>query len=338
MILVYHSTKRGMVKTEITPQDKLPRSVLWIDLVEPTPEEERYIANNLDIDTPNREELDKLEVVSPYYKEDNAYFMTVTILYKQEADSPRSMPITFIITPKCLVTLRHARPRTFSNFASRALRKSDLYSSPELILEGLVEALVHRIGDVLEKTGNELDELLLKVFDRKQDAVKSSTKANTSEYYDDIIKQIGRYGNFISKNRESLVSISRMLIFFGQITQEKPADGKATNSRKGYAMQFRNISREVHSLSEYANFLSQRNNFLLDATLGMLNVEQNMIIKVFTVAAAVFMPPTLIASIYGMNFKAMPELEWLLGYPFALMIMIISALIPYLFFRKKGWI
>jgi magnesium transporter len=103
--------------------------------------------------------------------------------------------------------------------------------------------------------------------------------------------------------------------------------------KKEQRNKFKNLFREVHSLNEYVNFLSQRNSFLLDATLGMISVEQNKIIKVFTVAAAVFMPPTLIASIYGMNFAKMPELSWDLGYPMAIVMMLISAILPYLYFR-----
>lgn len=312
----------------------MPQGVLWIDLVEPTSREESFIEKKLNIQAPNREEQDKIEIISPYYKEGNSYFMTITVLFKPDVEHPESSPISFILTPHCLVTVRHVKPRSFINFAALILRKKGLYMTPGSILEGIIESLMHRIGDVLEKTGNELDELLLAVFDRKTDSLRMEERKNTQGHYDDIIKKVGRYGNFLSKNRESLMSISRLLIFFNQIEQKNQHSKEAKERRARYI----NISREVNSLTEYANFLSQRINFLLDATLGMLNVEQNMIIKVFTVAAAVFMPPTLIASIYGMNFEFMPELEWFWSYPIVLLLIVISALLPYYYFKRKGWL
>lgn len=98
------------------------------------------------------------------------------------------------------------------------------------------------------------------------------------------------------------------------------------------------LARDIRSLSDHASFLSQKITFLLEATLGMINIEQNAIIKIFSVAAVVFLPPTLIASMYGMNFKHMPELEWLVGYPFALVLMVLSAILPYMFFKSRGWL
>lgn len=333
MIIVYYlsESKRELLKVEVTIDSELPDSIVWIDVIEPTLEEERFIEQRFDIEPPNRQEIDKIEVLSPFYLEEGVCIMTVTVLHKPDTDYPESTAITFILTSDHLITLRYAKPRLFNYFASRAMRRPKSYNSPEAILEGIIESIVHKIADVLEKTGNELDDLLLEIFDRKSKIMKSKM-GGTSASYHDIVKQIGRYGNFISKNRESLVSISRLLIFFGQV------DYKKLLVRRNNMLKLKNVSREVTSLSEYANFLSQRNNFLLDATLGMITVEQNMIIKVLTVAAAVFMPPTLIASIYGMNFMHMPEVGWMMGYPFALLMMLVSGLFPYLFFKKRGWI
>jgi magnesium transporter len=335
-------------QVELSPGDKIPEKTVWIDLIDPTLEEEQYIEKKLNIDTPSREEMDKMEIISPFYKEGTAYFMTITIIHQPEAEYPEGTAITFILTPTCLVSVRFTRPRSFSSFAARALRKSILCSSPEEVLEGLVEAMVNRIADILEKVGNELDTLLKGVFVQPHVAVNELPDAsklkeiddghvkkkvrNSSDYYNEIMRKIGKGGNIISKSRESLVSINRMLIFFSQIE-----DGKYMTKRE-HRTRFKHLSREIHSLSEYANFLSQKNSFLLDATLGMINVEQNTIIKVFTVAAAMFLPPTLIASIYGMNFEYMPEIDWELGYPLALIMMISSAVIPFFYFKRKGWI
>lgn len=346
MIIAYTLTegkKPTIKKVDLTIEQAIPKNTIWIDLLEPSIEEEKAISKALKIDTPTREEMDKMEVLSPFYKEDNAYFMTITVIQKADKEYPEGTAISFIMHPQCLITLRHSKPRAFNYFATRAAKDASICSSPDIVLEGLLEGLIHTLGDTLEKTGNEIDQLLVDIFDKpdvvstnkdKQWKPKSADDEDLeqmgSNYFNYIIKRVGRTGNRISKMRESLVSIHRMMIFFGQIEEGK------FMSRKESRIRFRNLAREVHSLTEYANFLSQRNSFLLDATLGMINVEQNMIIKVFTVAAAVFLPPTLIASIYGMNFAIMPELNWSFGYPFSLFLMLISALLPYFYFKKKG--
>ncbi|MBS0236059.1 MAG: magnesium transporter CorA family protein [Proteobacteria bacterium] len=332
MIIAYCVVKNKLERLELKPEGKLPEGLIWIDLIEPSAKEERFVETALGINAPTREEMDKNEVMSPFYQEGEASYMTITALYNQGSGHPESTAITLILLEnKCLVTMRYHRPKAFSHFVARAVRFPDLCQGPEKIMEGLMEALVNSIADVLEKAGNELDRLLKELFEKpalEGDLRKSN---NSSQYYDQIIKHIGRMGNLLSKNRESLVSINRMLIFYSQLEYAK-------NIKRDNKSRFRVIAQEVHSLSEYVSFLSQRNSFLLDATLGMIGVEQNMIIKVFTVAAAALMPPTLIASIYGMNFHNMPEInaEW--GYPIALLAIVVSAILPYYFFKKKGWL
>ncbi len=333
-------------KVEIGASGTIPKGAVWIDLFDPSLEEEKMIEKELQIDAPTREEMDKFEVISPFYKENESYYMTITTLNKLENKNVDGSAVVFILHPKCLITLRYSKFKAFTYFSSRMLRSIDYHHTPESILEGLVESIVHSLADVLERTGNEIDKLLIELFDQPSDIRAKSKKgtkkhneiANNDDndrsglYYTNVIKNVGRTGNLVSKIRESLVSIHRMLIFFGQIDDDKFL------TKKEYRTRFRNLTREMHSLTEYANFLSQRNSFLLDATLGMINVQQNMIIKVFTVAAAVFLPPTLIASIYGMNFKNMPELSWTFGYPMALVIIVCSAIVPYAFFKHKGWL
>lgn len=346
MIIAYtiaSGKKQKLSKVELSGDDKLPKNIVWLDLVEPTIEEEKLVEKYYKIDAPTREEMDKIEVLSPFYKEDGAYFMTVTAIHKADKDYPEGTAVTFILSPKGLITIRHSKLRAFNYFSARAVRNPALCSTPEIALEGLVENMVDGLADVLEKTGNDIDQLMNDVFEKpKAITISNNKKIKKSKdeqdagqhenYFNILLKRVGRTSNLISKIRESLVSINRMLIFFGQID-----DGKHM-SRKEHRIRFRNITREIHSLTEYSNFLAQRNSFMFDATLGMINVEQNMIIKVFTVAAAVFLPPTLIASIYGMNFKYMPELEWLFGYPLSILLMLCSAILPYLFFKRRGWI
>ena len=329
MITIYTDLDNRLQKQEMNIGSAIPKNSLLIDLYEPTTNEEQYIENILQINIPTRAEMDKIELMSPFYKDGNAHYMTVTVLDKpSKEEHPDSTAVTFILTPECIVVIRYSTPWSLVNFIARATRGLQQCNSPENILNGILESFINKTADVLEEAGNELDDLLKAIFEKstKQEII-------SSKKYNSVIRKIGYTGNLISKNRESLVSINRLLIYFSQIE-----DNPRITSKKEFRIKFKNLAREVHSLGEYGNFLSQRNSFLLDATLGMISVEQNMIIKVFTVASAVFMPPTLIASIYGMNFKNMPELSFVLGYPMALAIIITSALLPYFFFKKKKWL
>lgn len=327
MIIVYSLAKDKLIKAEFKVGGVIPAEAVWIDLLEPSIEEERFIEKQMSLNIPTREEMDKIEVLTPFYEEGEAHYMTITVLDKAVNEHPDSTAITFILSQSCLITIRYTRPKSFSSVASRMMRFPLLCTSPEIVLANIIDALVNKIADVLEEAGNELDALLKSIFEKTHNHQIISTK-----HYNKIIRKIGYMGNLISKNRESLVSINRMLIYFSQIDETRYV------GKREHRVRFKHIIRELHSLGEYATFLSQRNSFLLDATLGMISVEQNMIIKVFTVAAAVFMPPTLIASIYGMNFRYMPELQLWFAYPLAIILIIASALLPYTIFKKKGWL
>ncbi|WPX96475.1 magnesium transporter CorA family protein [Candidatus Bandiella euplotis] len=327
IVVLFQNKFKENEKREIRLNDPLPENTIWIDLIEHQPEEEKYIERILNIEAPTEEEMGKFEVISPFYMENGVHYMTVTVLDKASEDYPDSIAVTFILTDKHLITARYDKPKSFDYLNSWILRNKTKSFQPEYVLTTTVDFMVSCCADILEEVGNETDALLKVVFEKPIDR-----KKNSSEFYNDIIRRIGYAGNIISKNRESLVSLNRMIIYFSQID-----DAKYMN-KKDSRLRIKHLSREIGSLSEYANFLSQRTSFLLDATLGMISVEQNIIIKAFTVAAAVFMPPTLIASVYGMNFKYMPELNFAFGYPLSLLFILISALIPYFYFKRKGWL
>ena len=271
--------------------------------------------------------MEKFEVISPFYVEKGVNYMTVTILDKNCQDYPDSIAITLIITNKYIITIRYDEPKSFDYMNSWLVRNKNIICTNDFILTKITECIVDCCAEILEKVGNEIDTLLKVVFEKPVEK-----KNKSPEFYNEIIRNIGLTGKIISKNREALVSLNRMMIFFSQI------DNGKYMSKKESKVIIKHIFREISSLNEYANFLSQRNSFLLDATLGMISVEQNIIIKVFTVYAAVFMPPTLIASIYGMNFNNMIELSATYGYYCCLLGIVISAILPYIYFKRKGWL
>lgn len=304
---------------------------VWIDLVRPDRDEEAAVERALGIDVPTIEEMSEIEVSSRLYAENGTYFMTAMMLSHTDGDNVLMSPITFILIGNRLITVRYAEPRSIDSFIARCL-KTDPHS-PDGLLTGILEGLIERVGDLLERTGHELDGLSDAIFAVNPPSLTGEPKAPKPKprNYRQVLEQIGRKGYLLSKLRESLVSFQRLLAF--------GAEAAATRKPgKEYEGRIRTLSRDVQSLSDHSNFLTQKINFLLDATLGMINIQQTGIIKIFSVAAVVFLPPTLIASIYGMNFEFMPELAWPYGYPMALGLMVLSAVGPYQFFKWRGWL
>ncbi|MCC7274746.1 MAG: magnesium transporter CorA family protein [Alphaproteobacteria bacterium] len=309
------------------PAERLA-AVAWFDLVEPTPEEGRFVARRLGVAIPTREEMEEIEPSARLYSEDGAEFMTVTAVTNIDTDEPMKTPVTFILKGSTLVTVRYAEPRPFVIFAARAQRPGATpCGTGELAMLGLIEAMIDRIADALERVGNEVDGLSHAIF-----RSKGGTAKRKSADLQSVIEQIGRRGELLTMARESLVSVNRLLTYHAAVDAGDRKAGKDARQKAKVLL------RDTVSLGDHAGFLSGKINFLLDATLGLINLEQNQIIKIFSVAAVVFLPPTLVASIYGMNFEAMPELKWALGYPWAIGLMVVSAIMPYLYFKRRGWL
>jgi magnesium transporter len=321
-----NDTLRQVSVNPSTATPNVDGAALWFDLLNPTPEEDRLVESILSISIPTREEMEEIESSARLYTEEGAEFMTVTTLTDLGTDHPARTPVTFILKGNRLVTVRYADPRPFKTFIG-GLKRSNRYSTGELIMLGLLEATIDRLADVLEQTSSDIDAISREVFRSNNQAGRRNTRNLQS-----VIEQIGRKGDLLGLARESLVSLSRLL------TYHRALDIENAKLTKEARQQTKVLQRDVASLSDHDSFLSAKLSFLLDATLGLINLEQNQIIKIFSVAAVVFLPPTLVASIYGMNFDFMPELKWLFGYPFAIFLMIASAILPYMYFKRRGWL
>ncbi|MBP1842542.1 magnesium transporter [Rhizobium petrolearium] len=309
---------------------EVPPAVVWYDLINPTPEEERTVGETLGLAVPSIDEMEDIELSARLYQEDGAEFMTMTVLTRPDAGTPRKVPVTFIVKGQVLVTVRHAEPRPFDAFLARARKPNGagLHSaSGELIMTGLVEAIIDRMADTLERLGTEIDQISQSIFSAK--AAKADKKTRDLQ---ELIREVGQKGEFITVVRESLVSVSRVVAYYAAL------DGVDRKLSKELRQRLKLLQRDATSLGDHSAFLSGKINFLLDATLGLINLEQNQIIKIFSVAAVVFLPPTLVASVYGMNFAYQPELQWHYGYPAAIGLMIVSMIMPYVYFKRKGWL
>jgi magnesium transporter len=325
MLTIYDAAGTGAGLAARAGAQVVDKATLWIDLLDPTPEEDACMEAALGIEIPTRAEMREIEASNRLYVENGALFMTAFVIYAIEQAVPRSSSITFILAGDRLVTVRYAEPKAFPMFLARAEKGDALCSSAVDIMLGLIEQLVHRQADLIERIQDDVDRVAPAIFDIK------GGQQTRGKRLDVILRTIGKEGDIVARVQESAFSLTRLLAFLTDALREKGSDGRPTKRIKS-------VQRDVESLLDNLRFLSSRLEFLLDATLGMINIEQNQIIKLFSVAAVVFLPPTLIASIYGMNFKHMPELDWFFGYPLALVTMVSAAILPYVYFRRKGWL
>jgi len=324
MLRLLIPTGSGYTWVEHAPPAPFPDEFLWADLFEPTPEEEKAVESLLTVDVPTRDEMKEIETSNRLYEEDGAVYMTATVGSKLDSAAPESSAITFILANDRLITNRYVDPTPVRRFMTHVERSPAACTSSATLLAGLLEAFTERIADLLESVQVELDSVSLIIFPRTNGLAASNRDLHA------MIQKIGVNGDLISKARESLVSFQRLLMYVQQATNVS-----LSQDQRG---RYKSTLRDVQSLSDHASFLGNKVQFLLDAVLGLINLEQNNIIKIFSVAAVMFLPPTLVASIYGMNFHFMPELDKHWGYPMALVAMVVSAVIPYLYFRRKGWL
>ena len=335
MLSPYGTAKGCLIEYPAQVMPATPGDAVWLDLVEPTAEEEKIVEAALGMDIPTREELAEIEASSRLYQEDGAAFMTANLIRRGENDRPESSPVTFIIKGNQLVTVRYHHPQAFPAYVRRAMKPQATSMTGWGILISLLEAVIDRAADHLERVGQIVDETSQKTFGNTRTIEGHRFRARKrAPNLQELLENIGEEGDFTSKMRESLVSIGRMCAFMQAIIDQTPL----TKDLKENRARLKILQRDILSLTDHASFLSGKISFLLDAVLGRISIEQNGIIKIFSVAAVVFLPPTLVASIYGMNFRYMPELEWLQGYPFAIGLMILSAILPFVYFKRKGWL
>jgi magnesium transporter len=325
MLSLYVSRGNTLERIAVPAATAAPEEAIWVDLVSPTPDEDKLVEQLLGVDVPTREEMQEIEVSSRLYIENGARYMTATLMCQSETESPKTTAVTFILSGHRLVTVRYDEPRPFSLVTNKLARHCSAGVNGESVLMDLLDAIIDRAADILEKNSAEVDVVSHQIFE------PTERRSNRTRTYNHIMRAIGRKGDLNSKVRESLVSIGRLVLFLAN-----EADGMKWP--KEMRAQLKIMQRDVQSLSDHASYLSNKITFLLDAMLGMVSIEQNNIIKIFSVAAVALMPPTLIASIYGMNFKHMPELDWPLGYPLALLLMVIAAILPYVYFKWRGWL
>jgi magnesium transporter len=307
--------------------ERIPDEASWIDLEEPTHEEEKLVERCIEVNVPTQAEMAEIEPSSRLYEKNGALYMTVSALRGVEEHLPSTTPIGFVLAGNRLVTIRYATPKPVRTFESHARREPELVRDGPTALVRLLDAIIDRLADEIEQVSASMEDLSKQIFQEQQDQRRIPADSLTK-----LLTDIGRTQTLLSKIRYSAVSTLRMLSFLGG------SNFVHDENHRELRHHLTSLTTDVTSLSEHASFLSDSLTFLLDASLGLISIEQNAAMKLFSWAAVVFLPPTLIAGVFGMNFHYMPELNWHYGYPISLALMLASAVCPYLYFKKRGWI
>jgi magnesium transporter len=326
MLYAYTEQSGRLIETHFEELKK--DGYVWIDLFDPSEPEEKSVEVLFGIEIPTRDEIHDIEISSSLYQENNAAYATASLVIQTDLSDLEIHRVSFILVQNTLITLRYVEPRAFKQFISKVCGVTGEYESGSRILMELLDIIVSRCADALEKAAHTIDDTNKKIF--RPTIVPIDRFAAPNVDFRSVLYELGVIGDTVSKTSEGLVSLARVTGYMEQTKffRDHPDDKHHMDI----------ILKDILSLRDYTTFLSEKLTFVLDATLGMISIEQNDIIKIFSVAAVLFMPPTLIASIYGMNFHHMPELQMPFGYPFAIGLMAVAAWLPYRFFKKRNWL
>lgn len=328
-MLTVHTLADGRLTAQtLAASDPLPPASLWIDMVSPTPAEDAALEAALGIAIPTRDDMAEIETSSRLYSENGAIFITLSlatgILQNKDELAADLRQLALILSPKALITLRYDDLTVIDRLAAHCTKTAP--ATPGAVLIQLLDTIVDRLADSIERIAAEIDAINRQAFRRSVPRGRQQRLSNLA--LQSLIQRLGTAQDALSKARESAVSLSRAASY---LVLTLPRDAS-------HSAQLKSMTRDVASLTDHASYLANTITFLLDTTLGLINIEQNAVLKIFSVFAIVFMPPTMIAGIYGMNFNHMPELGWQLGYPMALALMLLSAILPYAIARWRGWL
>jgi magnesium transporter len=319
-----------MLNNYPTPGDAQPvtcAKAVWVDLLDPTAEEIARVAAECGIHVPSRESLQEIESSSRIRVEGDVLYLSMPLSIQDDSPALAPLPLGFILAPHQLTTVRYSEVHAFANVITRVRNDPSITSTT--VFASLIDSMVDFDADLLEKLSSELALVSRRAFG--QHGVAPIRDKRYSHALRECVSAVGTVGERISRIRESLLGLQRIVGFVSEFSRDGvqlPPELKA---------RLKSARQDIASLVEFELHLSGKTQFLLDAVLGFINTEQNEIFKVLTIVSVVGIPPTLIASMYGMNFHYMPELAWRWGYPYGLGLIALSTLVPIIWFKRRGW-
>lgn len=317
MIESYHTAPDG----GLARSEGLDPEALWIDMSDPAPADLDRVSEAIGITLPSRADMEEIELSSRLYRRGAVDYMTLVLPALADTEDHEVAPVTFVLSEARLVTIRYHTPRPFRSYPDRAERSPYDTDSAREVLFGLLDEIIDRLADILELTDSRIEKGSRGLF---------RMGGGETEVHDlrSALSMLGQAGALVSDVRNSLVTIERALGFI---------DRRATRKEDGHSRRaIELLSSDVSSLSEHASFLTQKLSLILDTVFGLTTIEQNATTKTFSLVAVLFLPPTLIGAIFGMNFALMPWIDWRWGFAAALAAMALSSLLSYLYFRWKN--
>ena len=308
----------------------LPTGVVFIDLLKATREEAQYVERVSGLELPSAHRLSEIEASSRLAMQKDALLVTSPVVYRSEDASVKTCPVGFVLTRDFLITIRFVELRAFTDFLSyKPFRVKNRERAATEVFLGLLEVAVDRMADAMEQVGADLDLMSKRIFDPDGDGRVSARPNRVERRLTRTLKAIGRNGELTSHARDSLLGLGRLVAYVGT----HASDWFSTPDKA----RLETLRQDITSLNDYETRLTDKVQFLLDSTLGFINIEQNRTFKILTIVSVIGVPPTFVVGLYGMNFKNMPEYDWVFGYQWGLLLIIISVLVPTLWLKWRGW-
>ena len=316
LLYAYVTSGQGL---QPLPKDQDLGDAIWIDLYRALDTQVQAVSA-LGYEVPTLADMEEIEISNRRYTEGGRVYMTGVLPGTLPDGQNAAMPVTFILAPGQLITIRHHAPRPFETFPTRAGRSSSGCATPERVFLGLVEEIVGRLADISEGVSKVLDATSAQVLR------PATTKSGSLE---EVLVTIGQQSELLGRVRMGLLSMDRILVYEA---------GNLRSEGQGIKGLRTALQRDIQALEVHADFLTSRIGMTIDATMGMIGLQQNERVRILSVMTALFLPPTLISSIFGMNFEWMPTLNWTLGFPTSLLMMVVSICVVLAVLKWKDWL
>ena len=326
-MLSFHSAGKAGIEVAMDAKS-IPSGVNWIDALRPDAREIAFLERTLGIEVPTLETLSEIETSSRLRSEKDWLYLSIPMIHRADSLMPALTPLGFVLSKDVLLTVRFKHMKAFDKVPETISRCPAQAGAPG-VLVAILEVIVDHAADVLESVGGDLDGLSEEIFGANAANARRHKPREDGEQLRLVLRKVGRNGDLTSKIEDLLLGLARMVPYV--------ADNAAPYLEAGIRAKLESLQRDINSLNDYETHLTDKIHFLLDATLGLTNVDQNNIFRILTVVSVIGIPPTFVASMYGMNFKNIPEYDWSFGYQYGLLLIALSAIVPIIWFKWRGW-
>lgn len=328
MITVYCSAGKTVKAHSLSAQDILPADTIWLDLDKPTPDELAFVNKTLKLQLGPLRTVRQMEQARQYMARSKLVQIALPIIINSQSETPQAGTLMLAMTKDCFVTYRGAESKAVRNFAEAVKHDAVLMQDASTALVSFLNCLTGRLADLAEVISDELQQVGRLVFQESLERASSPGKGKAASWHK-VLQGLGKTARLNHRLIDTLSGCIRATDFLLH-----HATGFFNEEQRS---QIQELRLDAHRLQDHATAMMNESNFLLDAIVGAISIEQNNVIKIFSMVAVILMPPTMVASIYGMNFTLMPELSWPFGYPLALLVMAVSGFLPWWWFKRKGW-